>query len=198
VVLGLLIEQRDHRFSLERRLQERFSSAQFSPTTAYSAVGRLEKEGYVRAVAAGQDRRDGVYEATPEGVEHKRNWVRAPSSTPLLREELHAKIALCEPRDLPRLIETLYSEECACAAELDRIRERTIAEHGSGSPRGLSDAEWSELMEDTVLQGEAAHWDGRVRLLAELRHYLEGLRGEAERRALAEHRRGVAEDRRRA
>lgn len=196
VVLGLLIEQPDHRFSLERRLQERFGSAQFSPTTAYSAVGRLEKEGYVRAVAAGQDRRDGIYEATPEGVEHKRNWIRAPASAPLVREELHAKIALCEPRDLPRLIDVIYAEECACAAELDRIREQAIEEQGNGSPRGLGGAEWSELMEDTVLQGEVAHWDGRIKQLAQLRNYLDGLRGEAERRALAEHRRGVAEDRR--
>jgi DNA-binding PadR family transcriptional regulator len=196
VVLGLLIEQRDHRFSLERRLQERFGSAQFSPTTAYSAVARLEKEGYVRALAAGQDRREGIYEATPEGVEHKRNWVRAPASAPLLREELHAKIALSEPRDLPRLIDVIYSEECACAAELDRIRERSLAEHRSAAAQPLTDADWSELVQDAVLQGEVAHWDGRITQLAQLRSYLEGLRGEAERRALAEHRRGVAEDRR--
>ena len=47
-----------------------------------------------------------------------------------------------------------------------------------------------------MLQGEVAHWDGRITQLSGLRSYLEGLRGEAERRALAEHRRGVAEDRR--
>jgi len=196
LVLGLLIERPDHRFNLRRRLETRFGLAQFGPSTAYSAVKQLEKDGYVRAVDAGEEGCDGVYEATPEGVAHSREWVCAPANALVTREELHAKIALSRPRDLPRLIDVIYSEECACAAELDRIREQTIAEQGSGSPRGLSDAEWSELMEDTVLQGEAAHWDGRVRQLAELRHYLEGLRGEAERRALAEHRRGVAGDRR--
>ena len=122
----------------------------------------------------------------------------APASALVTREELHAKIALSQPRDLPRLIDVIYAEECACVAELDRIRERAIAEQGSGSPRRLTDEEWSELMEDAVLQGEVAHWDGRITQLSQLRSYLEGLRGEAERRALAEHRRGVAEDRRRA
>jgi DNA-binding PadR family transcriptional regulator len=198
LVLGLLIERPDHRFSLRRRLETRFGLAQFSPSTTYSAVKQLEKDGYVRAVDAGQEGSDGVYAATPEGVAHSREWVCAPANVLVSREELHAKIALSRPRDLPRLIDVIYSEECACAAELDRIRERAIAEQEqeSGNPRPLTDAEWSELMEDAVLQGEVAHWDGRIKQLAELRSYLEGLRGEAERRALAEHRRSIAEDRR--
>jgi DNA-binding PadR family transcriptional regulator len=195
LVLGLLVERPDHRFSLRRRLETRFGLAQFSSSAAYSAVKRLEKDGYVRAVDAGQEGCDGVYAATPEGVAHSREWVCAPANALVTREELHAKIALSRPRDLPRLIDVIYAEECACAAELDRIRERAIAEQGSGSPGRLTDADWSELMEDAVLQGEVAHWDGRIRQLAELRSYLEGLRGEAERRALAEHRRALAEDR---
>ena len=198
VVLGLVIKQPDHRFSLERRLQERFASAQFSPTTAYSAVGRLEKEGFVRAIAAGQDGRDGVYEATPEGIQHFRDWVCSPPNALVSREELHAKVALCEPRDLPRLIDVIYTEECAYAAELERIRERIVAEQGSETLVPLAEREWSEFMEDAVLHLEAGHSDGRITQLSELRRHLEGLRGEAERRALAEHRRGVAEDRRRA
>jgi DNA-binding PadR family transcriptional regulator len=196
VVLGLLVERPDHRFSLRRRLETRFGSAQFSPSTTYSAVDRLEKDGYVRAVRAGQDRRDGIYEATREGVEHSRNWVCAPASALVSREELHAKIALCRPRDLPRLIDVIYTEECACIAELDRIRERMVTELGSGSPRALAEVQWSELMEDGVVHGEVAHWGGRVTQLAQLRGYLEELRGEAERRALSEHRRGLAEKRR--
>ena len=133
LVLGLLIEQPDHRFSLRRRLETRFGLAQFSPSTTYSAVKQLEKDGYVRAVDAGQDGCDGVYEATPEGVAHSREWVCAPASALVTREELHAKIALSRPRDLPRLIDVIYTEECACAAELDRIRERMVAEQGSGT-----------------------------------------------------------------
>jgi len=199
LVLGLVIERPDHCFSLDARLATRFASASFSPTTAYNAVKRLEKDGLVRAVDAGQDRHYVIYEATPAGKEHIRNWVRAPTSAPLLREELHAKVALCEPRDLPRVIEIVYSQECACTAELERIRERVVAEQGGrGGPLPLAEREWSELMEDALVECEVAHWGERRTQLAELRRYLEGLRGEAERRALAEHRRSVAEDRRRA
>jgi DNA-binding PadR family transcriptional regulator len=198
LVLGLLNERPDHCFSLEARLRARFASAQFSPTTAYNAVKRLEKDGLVCAVDGGPDRPYVVYETTPEGKEHLRKWVRAPTSALVSREELHAKVALCEPRDLPRLIDIIYTEECACAAELDRIRDRIVAEQGSAVRPPLVERDWSELIEDAVLRSEVDHWDLRIGQLAELRSYLEVLRGEAERRALAEHRRGVAEDRRRA
>ena len=196
LVLGLVIERPDHCFSLDARLRERFASARFSPTTAYNAVKRLEKDGLVRAIDAGQDQHYVIYEKTPEGVEHLRKWVRAPTSAPLLREELHAKVALCEPRDLPRLIEIVYSQECACTAELDRIRERVLGAHSDGGAAPLAEVQWSALMEDAGVQREVAHWGGRRTQLAQLRRYLEELRGEAERRALEEHRRVLAEDRR--
>ena len=188
-VLGLLIEQPDHRFSLERRLQVRFGSAQFSYSTAYSAVRRLERDGYVQAVGAEQDGQAVVYEATPAGVEHFRAWVRAPTSAPIPREELHAKIALSEPRDLPRLIDVVHAEELACIAQLDRIRERMVAEQRSGAVRPAAEQQWSEVMDVGVVYGEAAFWGGRIAQLGRLRVYVEELREEAERRALQEHQR---------
>jgi len=203
-VLGLVIEQPDHGFKLERQLEERFGSARFAYSTAYSALRRLEKDGLVRA-AGGRALQDGdgaspggkgaspgeevIYEATPKGCEHFRDWVRAPASGLVLREELHARIALCEPRDLPRLIEVVHVEERACVGELDRIRERMVAERQLGGSRPAAQESWSALMDRAVAHGEAAFWGGRIKQLAQLRAYLEELRSEAERRALAEHRR---------
>jgi DNA-binding PadR family transcriptional regulator len=192
-VLGLVIEQPDHRFRLKRRLEARFPSAQFTHSRTYKAIGRLEREGYVRAVGAEHDRRGVVYEATPEGIEHNRDWVCAPTNALVSREELHAKISLCQPRDLPRLIDVIYAEECAYAAELERIRDRTVAEQGDGGPVPLAEREWSELMGNAVVHGEADNAGGRITQLQGLRGYLEELRDEAERRALADHRRAVAE-----
>jgi DNA-binding PadR family transcriptional regulator len=196
LVLGLLIERPDHCFSLDARLRTRFASAQFSPTTAYNAVKRLEKDGWARAVDAGTDRPYLIYEATDEGVEHLRDWVRAPTSGLVSREELHAKVSLCEPRDLPRVIDVIYGEECAYAAELERIRERTVAEPRSGGPLPMAERDWSELMENAVVESEVALAGGRRTQLEGLREFLEELRPEAERRALAEHRSAAAEDRR--
>ena len=137
-----------------------------------------------------------IYEATQKGVEHFRNWVRAPTSAPVSREELHAKIALCEPRDLPRLIDAVHTEELACIAELDRIRERMVAEQRLAAGRTAAEAQWSQLMDRGVAHSEAAFWGGRITQLSRLRSYLEELRAEAERRALEQHRRGQAQDRR--
>jgi DNA-binding PadR family transcriptional regulator len=196
-VLGLVIEQPDRGFGLERRLEERFGPARFAYSTAYSALHRMEKDGLVRAVRAEPAAsREVIYEATPQGVEHFRDWVRGASSAPVLREELHAKIALCEPRDLPRLIDVVHAEELACISELDRIRERMVAEQRVAAGRAIADEDWSKLMDRGVVHGEAAFWGGRITQLAHLRSYLEELRDESERRALREHRRGREEDRR--
>src|SRR5664279_5597174 len=93
-VLGLVIEQPDHGFSLERRLEERFAAARFAYSTAYSALRRLKKDGLVRVVQAEPGAGEEVtYEATQKGVEHFRNWVRAPTSAPVSREELHATVS---------------------------------------------------------------------------------------------------------
>jgi DNA-binding PadR family transcriptional regulator len=202
-VLGLVIEQPDRGFGLERRLDQRFPAARFAYSTAYSALRRLQKDGLVRAVKTGGNVRGAgaggaeargageevTFEATPKGVEHFRNWIREPTSAPIPREELHAKISLCDPRDLPRLIDTLHTEELACIAELDRIRERMVAERRDAARSSLAEEGWSELMDRGVVHGEAAFWGGRITQLAHLRNYLESLRAEAERRALAAHRR---------
>jgi DNA-binding PadR family transcriptional regulator len=198
-VLGLVIEQPDHRFRLQRRLEARFPSAHFTHSRTYKAVDRLARDGYVCALDGGQDGRGSrgiIYQATPAGVEHFRAWVCAPTSGLVSREELHAKVSLCQPRDLPRVIDVIYTEECAYAAELERIRERMVAEQRSGGPVPLAEREWSELMEDAVVRSEVTQSGNRVAQLEGLRGYLEGLRGEAERRALEEHRYAVAEDRR--
>jgi DNA-binding PadR family transcriptional regulator len=203
VVLGLVIEHPDRGFRLERRLEDRFASARFAYSTAYSALRRLEKSGLVRAATGTPELGDSgkedpadteavggdvVYEATPEGVEHFRAWVRSSSNAPVLREELHARVALCEPRDLPRLIEVVHMEERVCVAELDRIRTRMLAEQQSLDQSPARELEWSRLMDRAVVHGEAGFWGGRITQLARLRSYLEELRPEAERRAREQHR----------
>jgi DNA-binding PadR family transcriptional regulator len=187
-LLGLLIEQPDHGYSLARRLRERFGAAQFVHSSTYSALDRLEKKGMIRVVdASSSDKNETVYEATPKGAEHFRQWLRASDGAPVLRDELHAKIALSGPRDLPRLIDLVHSEELACIAQLESIRQRLLEERRNTRPRALAEQEWSPLVERGISRAEADFWGGRIQQLAQLRTYLEELRGEAERRALAEH-----------
>lgn len=191
-VLGLVIEEPDHGFGLERRLEERFSSARFAYSTAYNALYRLERDGLVRVVDSEQGVRNARYEATEKGVEHFRAWVRKPTRMPVLREELHAKIALCEPRDLPRMIEMVHLEELACARELNAIRERMLEEEPApgtaAAGTAAAERQWSELMALAVAHGEAAYWSGRVAQLSQLRAYLDELMEEAQRRMARESR----------
>jgi DNA-binding PadR family transcriptional regulator len=189
-VLGLLIERPANSYQLERRLEERFGSAQFSHGTAYHAVKRLSKRGLIRAVdgdASALLARAEVgcqpataYEATAEGIEHFERWLRASTSMPPVREELHAKIAFCGPADLPRMIEIVREAELACAAQLEDLNERMRRER-----RLHDDDAWRRLMGVIVTAGDAAWWDARIKWLQELRQYLqrEGQRYEAERRA---------------
>jgi DNA-binding PadR family transcriptional regulator len=185
--LGLLIEQPGNSYQLERRLERRFDSAQFAHGTAYQATKRLSKQGLISAIegdgsAVLEHAKAGylpttAYDATAKGVEHFERWLRASTSTPAVREELLAKIAFCEPADLPRLIEIVREAEMTCAAQLEDLtdwmrRERRLAD----------DDEWRRLMGMIATAADAAWWDARVKWLQALRHYLqrEGQRYEAE------------------
>jgi DNA-binding PadR family transcriptional regulator len=152
----------------------------------YKALGRLEKDKLIRVVggenleATGDAERSRriKYEATPGGVAYFRNWLRASSSVPLVREELQLRIAFCEPQDLPRLIEVIHGEELVCVAMLNEF-QRSLDD--DDTQPGAH--EWSRLMDAAVNHAEAGFWDARIRWLADVRILLEGLREEAERRS---------------
>lgn len=177
-VLGLVIEHPANSYQLERRLESRFGSAGFAHGTAYQAVRRLSGRGYIRPTEPDPpvqgDRPSAgplpatVYEATPQGVEHFRRWLRASISTPPVREELLAKISFCGPSDLPRMIELLRDAELACTAELKGLNERMRRER-----LAAGDDAWRRLMSLIVTAGDVAWWDSRIKWLGELRSYLQ-------------------------
>lgn len=180
-VLGLVIQRPGYGYQLEQRVKERFGSAQFVASSIYKALGRLEKDQLIRVVG-GEEEATGAeversrrikYEATPEGVAYFRQWLRASSSVPLVREELQLRIAFCEPQDLPRLIEVIHGEELVCLAMLNEFQQSLDEHEGPG--------EWSQLMDTAVDHAEAGFWDARIKWLQDVRLLLEGLRGEAER-----------------
>lgn len=195
-VLGLVIEEPDTGFGLERRLEERFGAARFAYSTAYNALYRMEREGLVQiARSASSSVREARYEATEQGVEHFLRWLRSPGAMPVLREELHAKIALSRPRDLPRLIEMVRDEEIACMRELDSIRAAVLGQQRDAGGRSLSERDWPRLMALGVSHGEAAYWGGRIAQLSRLRSYLSELREEAQRRTVEQDRRRIQQRR---
>jgi DNA-binding PadR family transcriptional regulator len=181
-VLGLVIQRPGYGYQLEQRVKERFGSAQFVASSIYKALGRLEKDSLIRVVGgedleiAGADaarERRIKYEATPEGVIYFKQWLRASSSVPLVREELQLRLAFCEPHELPRLIEIIHGEELVCLAMLAEFKRNLDSQ-----PPPAGREEWARLMDMAVDHAEAGFWDARIRWLQNVRLFLEGLREE--------------------
>jgi DNA-binding PadR family transcriptional regulator len=173
-ILGLVIERPGYGYQLAQRLDERFGSSAFAPSGVYSALDQLSRDAFVRAageLGPGPARRAAprmIYEATDRGIEHFESWLLGSSPTPPLRDELHMKIALCRPANLPRLIDLIYGQELACIGRL-----RDIKRSSDGEPPGAVQ-EWSRLMRLLARDAEIALWKARIEWLRNARGLLEG------------------------
>lgn len=177
-VLGLVIERPGYGYQLAQRLEERFGASGFALSGVYSALDQLARDELVRSageMGSGPARRAAprtIYEATPEGVDHFESWMLASSPTPPLRDDLHMKISLCRPRNVPRLIDMVYGQELACLGRL-RDLNRLAEEDRAGGSR-----EWSILMRVLARDAEVAFWNARIEWLQSARELLEQLRDE--------------------
>src|SRR5271154_2606401 len=186
-ILGLVIERPGYGYQLAQRLGERFGSSAFAPSGVYSALDQLSRDEFVRAageIGPGPARRAAprmIYEATEEGIDHFESWLLGSSPTPPLRDELHMKITLCRPGNLPRLIDLIYGQELACIGRLHDIK-RSAEGEAAGAVQ-----EWSRLMRMLARDAEIALWKARIDWLRSARDLLDGLLEES-RRA---HRRGA-------
>lgn len=161
-VLGLVIEEPSPPHRLTAKLRQRLSSAEFVDSNVYSALNRLEREGFVRS-----DDSDGGYEATEEGVRHFERWLFASSSAPPLRDELHMKIALCQPHNLPRMIELVYGQEIVCLARVQELKRSFEKLHAPDPSR------WGGMVLVLVRDAELAFWEARLSWLQGVRDSLE-------------------------
>jgi DNA-binding PadR family transcriptional regulator len=176
-VLGLVIERPGYGYQLAQRLEERFGCSEFAPSGVYSALDQLSRDSFIRSagqMGGGPSRRAAprtIYEATEEGVDHFEAWMLEASPTPPLRDELHMKIALCRPVDLPRLIDMVHGQELACMGRLRDLKQR--ADEDPADPH-----EWSSLMRTLARDAEVAVWHARIEWLQSARELLEQLHEE--------------------
>ncbi len=182
-ILGLVIERPGYGYQLAQRLEERFGSSSFAPSGVYSALDQLSRDELVRAageMGPGPARRSAprmIYEATELGVSHFEAWILGSSPTPPLRDELHMKIALCRPGNLPRLIDLIYGQELACVGRLQDLTQSSERE------RITDDREdWSTMMRTLAKDAEIALWEARIEWLQTARELLAGLVKQSERR----------------
>lgn len=182
-VLGLLAQRRGYGYDLVQRFEEQVGPAwQLNAGAIYVALDKLEQEGLVRPVTPGANgapvtrRRTArgaprvIYEATPEGLERFEDWMQTRSARSPLREELHLKLALSRPHNLPRLIELTYEQEEACLERLEQYL-------GGGSFDELvaADQPWSAVASVMVRDAEIAHLQATVEWLRRIREAMRWL-----------------------
>ncbi|MBB4665254.1 PadR family transcriptional regulator [Conexibacter arvalis] len=175
-VLGLLMQRRGYGYDLVQRFEEQVGPAwQLNAGAVYVALDKLEQDGLVRPVASGEGaplmRRRTVrgaprvvYEPTETGVARFEEWMAADSAMAPLREELHLKLVLSRPSDLPRLIELTHEQERICLARLE--------DHVSSSPYGellAASPSWPAVASAMVRDAEIAHLQATVEWLRRIR-----------------------------
>jgi len=175
-VLGLLVQRRGYGYDLVQRFEEQVGPAwQLNAGAIYVALDKLEQEGLVRPLTSDGEtsptrRRTTrgaprvIYEATPQGVDRFEDWMTAGSSMAPMREELHLKLALSQPRNLARLIELTYEQEQACLERLEQHRgTSSFEELMTGSQP------WPAVASVMVRDAEVAHLQATVEWLRRIR-----------------------------
>jgi len=138
VVLGLMIERPSYGYGLQQQVSDRLGFLGLAESAIYKTIERLEADGWVEEVGekqVGRTRRGAprvLYRATPEGVAQFRTWMAEPSDRATVRDELHAKLALSDPTDLPQLLASAEAQARECLADLASIQRPALTTTDSG------------------------------------------------------------------
>jgi DNA-binding PadR family transcriptional regulator len=186
-VLGLLVQRRGYGYDLVQRFEEQVGPAwQLNAGAIYVALDKLEQEGLVRPLASeggvpptrrrttrGAPRV--IYEPTAQGVERFDEWMATGSSMSPMREELHLKLALSQPRNLPRLIELTYEQEQNCLERLEQYLDSASFDDLLASAQP-----WSAVATVMVRDAEIAHLQATVEWLRRIREAMRWLQDRPE------------------
>lgn len=165
-VLGLVIERPGYGYELVQRFEERIGGWRMSQTAVYPSLMRLRASGAVqRRVDRSAHRNVTWYEATDQGREEFRAWMRTPPGLMPLRDEMHIKVAFATFEDFDLLIDQIREQEQLC---LDRIDQLT----GAGvDVEALMDAkaDWRFVGQAWLLRTEVAQMATTIEALQEAR-----------------------------
>ena len=173
-ILGLVIERPNETVSMVAQLlAQRFEYAHWSTSTAYNTLPQLAKLGLVlrtyAAPAPGKQRAPGDrYEATEEGNEDFREWMRDCSVAPL-RESIHGQIEFLTRDDLPSFIEMVRSEQEQCEQAFRDCGNRLQ----SFEAATLDPGDWRAEVRAALMTDQGMIWKTRIRRLARLCRSLE-------------------------
>lgn len=130
VVLGLMIDRPGYGYALQQQFTERLGFLELAESSIYKTIERLAADGWVEeteALRAGPRHRGTqrvLYRATPEGVGQFKEWMSQPCDRAVVRDELHAKLVLSDPDDLPDLLRSAEAQSRECLTELATLGRR--------------------------------------------------------------------------
>jgi DNA-binding PadR family transcriptional regulator len=177
MVLGLVIQRQDTVAGVARRLADQFASARFSPGSAHKNLPRLAEKGYVRLIEKGppeEPTRD-RYEATPEGIEHFRKWLRSTELPPIVRDATQCKLEFLEREDLAALIRLVREEEEAYTVACDIARARVLRREQRARRAQNEPTDWRVRLRGIQNKDEATLWGLMSERLERLGNELEKL-----------------------
>jgi len=185
MVLGLVIQREDTVAGVARRLADQFASARFPRSSAHKNLPTLANTGLVRLVEKGPRDESSLdrYEATPQGVELLRNWLRHTELPPAIRDVLQCKLEFLEREDLAALVQIVREEEAAYTLAHDAAHARVLREQRSRRAHGKP-VDWHTRLDGIRTKDEANLWGLMSQRLEHLREELEKLRDEISKGAL--------------
>ncbi|MEW9532773.1 PadR family transcriptional regulator [Microbispora sp. NPDC049125] len=131
-LLALLAKEPAHGYELKQALEAIFGGAYPSPNIGqiYVTLGRLEKDGYVRAVDVEQSNRPNkkVYYITAAGREALETWADEPTEGPRIRDEFFMKLVLAPMTGLSdrmALVNRQRRHYLSMMRDLDELAQRT-------------------------------------------------------------------------
>jgi DNA-binding PadR family transcriptional regulator len=168
--LALLASGPAHGYELKQAFETRFGHV-LPPLNAgqiYTTLGRLERDGLVRADHVEQDGRPNkrVYELTDDGRGALADWLAAPAPGARLKDEFFMKLVLAGltgVADPKTLIERQRREYLQSLRDLDELAS---ARRGNGDVAAElliegaalhveADLEWLDLCDQRLIQQEA-------------------------------------------
>jgi DNA-binding PadR family transcriptional regulator len=174
-VLGLVIEQPGYAYRIASGVRRQLRFADLADSYPYWALEKLENEGLVRRVDEhgqplheGASSRRAIYEATENGVEQFEDWLLSTAAEPPLRDDLHFRIALCRPKDAPRMIELIQGQELVCLGRVHDLKRDSHENAGDAQ-------EWDRMVSAVSRDAELAFWNARIEWLRGVRERLEAL-----------------------
>jgi DNA-binding PadR family transcriptional regulator len=180
MVLGLVIQQSDSIAGVGRRLADQFASARFPRGAAHKNLPSLAIQGYVRLVDSGAPGGSTLdrYEATEEGVEHFRAWLRRTEFPPAIRDALQGKLEFLEREDLAALVRIVNDEGEAYAAAFNLAQANVLQEQSVRRRTREAPVDWRVRLRGIRNRDEATLWGLMSQRLERLREDLEELMGE--------------------